>query len=283
MDIQHVQSRLGSSVAGQESLILRAGLGTLSAREDGVHVKSSSNRVTLSTVAQQVGVSTTTVSLILSNREEYVRQFHPETVAKVRQSAKSLGYRTNIFASGLPTRASPFFALVIRDIGRVDPQRWHSWVSEGDLLAGVIEAGSEKGLYPILAAIDPNADDAGAHPPERLVSGRVFGTIVRTPSPPFEKFLLQQIKKGDRILTVCPDKLSRWPSNCIAVNNIQVGEHAARLLAAAGRRKWGVVCYDQPRARESHKLRIEGFTQAAEAVGASVKTICVPSEQGRFS
>lgn len=244
--------------------------------------KPNSTRVTLANVAEKAGVSTTTVSLILSNREEYIKQFHPDTVEKVRRSAKTLGYRANLFASGLPTRAAPFFALVIRDIGRSDSSTWHPWAFEGDLLAGVAEMGLQTGLYPIVATIDPEADDAGISSVKRLITGGVFGTVVRTPNPPLEKFLLVQLKKGERILVVFPYQLSKWPTNCIAVDNLKIGETAARLLAAEGRRKWGVVRYKHL-LRESHKLRVDGFQRVADELGISVQVLRLPREPENFT
>ena len=74
-----------------------------------VRVNAKVKRVTVAGVAERAGVSTTTVSLILSERQEYLRQFHPDTIKRVRDTARRLGYHGNLFASGLPTKASPFF------------------------------------------------------------------------------------------------------------------------------------------------------------------------------
>jgi len=70
--------------------------------------------VTLAKVAENAGVSITTVSVVLSGHEGNLKQFHPDTIAKVRQTAERLGYCANLFASGLPSNAPPFFAMVIR-------------------------------------------------------------------------------------------------------------------------------------------------------------------------
>ena len=83
--------------------------------------------MTVASVAERAGVSTTTVSLILSERPEYLRQFHPDTIRRVREAARRLGYHGNLFASGLPTRASPFFALVLREESTEEISSWHQW------------------------------------------------------------------------------------------------------------------------------------------------------------
>ena len=88
-------------------------------------------RVTLADVAEKAGVSVTTVSLILSGREGWLSQFHPDTIKRVREYAERLGYRANLFALGLPTRAAVFFALVVHDVDKDTVTAWHHWAFEG--------------------------------------------------------------------------------------------------------------------------------------------------------
>jgi LacI family transcriptional regulator len=234
-------------------------------------------RVTLAHVADRAGVSTATASLILSGREEYIKQFRVDTVDKVRRSAKRLGYRANLFAAGLPTKAPAFFVLVIRDFGgRQHVHDWHLWAFEGKLLAGAVRLATEKGLYPIVATIDPDASDAGIASTMRIITGGVLGAIVRAQNPPLEKFLREQIKLGHRVVVVFPDQISRWSENAIVADNLVIGETAARLLAAQGRKRWGIVRYRQRAVRESHALRSQGFQQFAERAGVPVETVFLP-------
>src|SRR5690606_22838181 len=118
-----------------------------------------SSRVTLSSVAQDAGVSISTASLILSEHPTYLGNFHPDTVQKVRRSAERLGYRANLFASVLPTKGSVFFALVLHGVADAVNTGWHHWTYEGDLLAGVVSAAAETGVYPILAVACPATID----------------------------------------------------------------------------------------------------------------------------
>lgn len=239
--------------------------------------RSPTRRVTQADIAREADVSVTTVSLILSQREGWLRQFHPETVARVQEVANRLGYHTNLFAAGLPNKSSPFLALIMRDFVRQDPGEWHLWAFEGDLLACVIRTGEEADLFPIVITVDPQADDEEElRPVERIVEGGVFGSIVRAPSPALERFFRKQIAAGQRIVVIFPNRPSSWPANAITVDDVNAGRMAGRLLAAQGRRRWAVLHYRGIPVRESHRLRRKGFEDAARKVGACVQAIRLP-------
>jgi LacI family transcriptional regulator len=227
--------------------------------------------VTVAGVAERAGVSTTTVSLILSERQEYLRQFHPDTIKRVRETARRLGYHGNLFASGLPTKESPFFALIVREECASESSTWHQWAFEGDMLAGIIHASSEARIFPIVAQSDSTLTPDTLRPLERVIAGGPFGAIVRTPHPLLEKYVRTRIRMGQAMIVVFPQRISKWPTNAIDVDNVAVGKTAGRLLAGHGRRRWGVVTYKP--LREAHAQRIEGFKQIAEKVDAHVDTI----------
>lgn len=238
--------------------------------------KTESRRVTLADIARRAGVSSTTVSLILSERPEWIEQFHPDTVRSVREIADRLHYRTNLLASGLPRNAAPFIALVIRDFGQKDPTDWHLWAFEGELLVGVTKVGPRHRLYPIVAFADEHCNEESLAPIARVIEGGVFGSIVRTPNAFLEKHLLARIKRGYRIVVVFPYTPSHWPTNAISIDNAEVGRAAGELLARQGRRKWVMALYEGLRPRESHALRLQGFREQAQRVGASVEVVRLP-------
>lgn len=244
---------------------------TVSNRRNG-----PTGRVTLVQVAREAGVAVSTASTILSGRQEAVSLFRDDTVQRVRRTAKKLGYQANLFASALPVRSSSFFALVVRDFGRANPEAWHAWAFEGQFLAGITGLAAKNQLYPILATIDPLAEDAGVAATERVIAGGVLGAIVRAQNPPLEKFLHTQIENARPIVVVFPDQISKWHSNAIVADNIAIGEHAGRLLAKAGRKNWAFIRYKNRKLRESHKLRREGFLRVAKEAGVNVKTIMSP-------
>jgi len=236
--------------------------------------KRSTHRVRLADVAADADVSITTASVILSGRPENLKQFHPDTISKVLRSASRLGYSANLFASGLPSAAAPFFALIIHQVGRRDTADWYLWGFEGDLLGGVVRSAAESGLYPIVERIDPDSGQASLRSVEQIIAGGVSGAIVRSPGPILEKYLRARIRRGQPIVVVFPNRLAGWRSNAIDVDNAAVGETAAMLLALQGRRRWLLL---RPRKRvEAQLLRCEGFLRIAKSVNAAVETIEVP-------
>jgi LacI family transcriptional regulator len=74
--------------------------------------QESTNHVTLSSVAQFAGVSTTTVSRVLNNKGEISDQ----TRQKVFDAIKALGYRPSLVAQGLRTKASRLIGLMMPEI-----------------------------------------------------------------------------------------------------------------------------------------------------------------------
>ncbi len=74
--------------------------------------QESTNHVTLSSVAQYAGVSTTTVSRVLNNKGE----ISDKTRQKVFDAIKTLGYRPSLVAQGLRTKASRLIGLMMPEI-----------------------------------------------------------------------------------------------------------------------------------------------------------------------
>lgn len=237
-------------------------------------------RVTLKTVADKAGVSVATVSLILSGRDEWLKQFHPDTITRVQQCAKKLGYRANIFATGLPMRTSSFFSLVLADMGEKDLGTWHHWAFEGSLLAGVVRAAVEKRLYPVVATSHYGTDENGIRQIGKIINGGVFGSIVRTPNQELEKFLRARLKQGHPLIVVFPHKLQQWPTNAIDVDNLQIGRKAGEILLARGRKRWCMVRYQKP--TDAHRLRCDGFAQIAEEAGIPVHMVNLSMDVNEF-
>ncbi len=233
------------------------------------------NRVTLATVAKRAGVSVTTVSSILSGRDELLKLYRPETIDKVVQTAERLNYRANLFATGLPVKRPPFFALVLQDFRRAALGSWHLMGYESSLMAGAIWAAMERRLYPVTAMVDRELDEAGVRDIARLIDGGVFGTVVRTPNPLFEKYLRTRYDAGHPLAVVFPRRLAVWQTNAIDVDNAAVGQMAARLLAERGRKVWTLVRYDK--LNDADQLRCGEFLRVAKEAGAAVETVRVPS------
>lgn len=237
-------------------------------------VRTNQPRVTLAMVAERAGVSVSTVSVILSGREEMISRYQADTIERVRHTAARLGYRPNLFATGLPTKRSPFFALVLQDFRHETLGTFHVAAYEASMLAGVIAAATDHDLYPIAAVIPRNPDENAIQKIGRVVDGGVFGSIVRTPSPLFEKFLCPRFSAGHPIVAIFPQHLSHWSTNAIDVDNTAIGRTAAELLARRRRKQWLLVQYRQT--ADADRLRYEAFLNLAERTGVTVQSIRLP-------
>lgn len=97
--------------------------------------------VKIDDIAVAVGVSKSTVSRVLNNRDTVVA-VSPKTRQRILDAASQLQYRPNILARGLRTRTSHIVGIVVRDV--TNP----FW---GRLIKGIIERCSIRGYHVILS------------------------------------------------------------------------------------------------------------------------------------
>lgn len=241
---------------------------------DSAPQNPSPTRITLARVAKEAHVSITTASLILSGRQECLDQFQADTIDRVRQAAERLGYRANLFAASLLAKRSVFFAMVL--YGRVseDPEAWRYSAYESDLLSGVAQACAPVEVYPIVAMSGPRVDERAIQGIERIMGGGVFGTIVRTPNPTFERVIRTRLELNHPVVVVFPAHLTDWPRNAVDVDNLAVGEIAGRLLAGERRRRWVLVRDDV--STSAQLFREQGCRAIADEAGVEVHTVSVP-------
>jgi LacI family transcriptional regulator len=233
-------------------------------------------RPTIRAIADMAGVSRTTVSLILANRQDMIARFRTETVAKVRQAAESLGYRANLLALSLRSPRPSFFGLVLRGPGHGDPGSvwWHNQAFEGMFLAGALDASRALRLHPVVATQDlPDPQEALVVCRE-VLDGGVFGAVIRSPTPVISDMLRGQIQRNMPVVMVFPDTYSNCPTNSIDLDNVETGRIAGQLLYAAGHRRWLVVIEQE--AWAALRVRLQAVMQFAEEAGAPVTVIELP-------
>lgn len=226
-------------------------------------------------IADEAGVSRATVSLILANRSDYIRQFRPETVKRVRGVAERLGYRNDMLATSLRSLRSSFFGLVLRGAQGSDIGSWQHQAFEGSFVAGVISASTQAGIYPVVATQDASVRPDPKARVNAVLDGGVFGAIVRSPKDHLLDVLNHRIDRGLPMVSVFPDYASHTSSNLLDMDNLAAGKLAGKLLARAGRRRWFVVQNDQ--ASEAQRLRENGIRLAAQEAGATVVIDCLPA------
>lgn len=232
-------------------------------------------RVTLDEVAAAAGVSPTTASLILRHQQQYLSHFKPETVQRVIETARKIGYRSNLFALSLDVKDSLFFALVLHRPLSGQLNDWLTKVNMDDFLAGAVEVAGKSGVYPIVSMTGLEADENAILPIVDLIGGGVFGTLVQTPNKVFEEVMHDRLSHHNLIAVAFPMRLANWESNAIDVDNARVAELAAELLVREQRRRW-IIVYDDT-GSEGLAQREAAFARLAEEGGIPLETLRLPA------
>jgi LacI family transcriptional regulator len=240
-----------------------------------VEKKHKSSRPTMQAIADRAGVSRATVSLILTNRQDIVERFKPETVAKVREIAEEMGYQANIMALSLRAPHPSFFGLILRGSGVADAISWHHQAFEGQFLAGALEASRLLNLYPVLATQDSPDGEAALKRARGVLDGGVFGAILRSPRAVLADSILKQIERDLPVVIVFPEDETTFQINTIDVDNVAAGKVAAKLLRMAGRQK--LLLIQDEVTWEATRLRAEGFMAVSQEAGADVRVVVVPA------
>jgi len=239
--------------------------------------EKKSARPTMRSIAERAGVSRATVSLILTNRDEVLSRFRPDTVERVRQIAKEMGYQANLAAISLRGAHPSFFALILRGTPNADAISWHHQAFEGQLLAGALDASREAKLYPLLAVQDSPDPEGALEQVEEVLDGGVFGAVIRTPLDGMEESIHRQIKIGLPVVVCFPGRASHYPTNVIDMDNREAGAVAVQLLHDSGSRRIALIRGEAT--WEAVRLREEGARQAAERLGLEIEVILTPTDQ----
>lgn len=238
-------------------------------------------RVTLDAVAAEAGVSRTTASLILRHQPDYLNHFKPETIERVTEAARRLGYRSNLFALSLDAKESLFFALVLHAPATGQFNEWLTKVNMDDFLAGTVEVAGKSGVYPIVSMAGLETDEADILPIVDLIGGGVFATLVQTPNRIFEQIMRERLSHHNLVAAAFPLSLAEWESNAIDVDNSRVARLAGELLVSRGRRRWAIV--GDHGASEGLAVRQTAFTEFAREVGVEVELVAAPPGSDHFS
>ena len=183
-------------------------------------------RVTLADVARTAEVSSTTASLVLSGRGSELRISAP-VQERVREVARSLGYRPNIVSVGLRKGST-------RTLGFVSDTVATSQLA-GYMIRGALRAAREHGYMLFIAetegehALEQSLIDLLV---DRLVDGIVLAsTYTRTRSVPTA---LAQVPAV--LLNALPQQPQAVVTSVIP-DELEAGRAAARHLLAAGHRR----------------------------------------------
>lgn len=207
-------------------------------------------RATLQDVAKKVGLSTTTVSLVLNNKPNRISE---ATKEKILAAARELNYRPNHIAVSMVTKETKTIGLILPDISNL-------YFSE---LARVIEDECNKHGYNVLYG---NTHDSVKRDFEYLniFLDRNVDAIIMSLS---NSFGLEDQKQFSRILAntnvpiIMVDRtLDTQGIVSVVLDHKQGGYLATKHLLSLGHRRIG--CVSGPANVPSAIQRLEGYKQA---------------------
>jgi len=204
--------------------------------------------VTIRDVARAAGVSTATAARALGG----YGHASPAARRKVNESARELGYRPNVVARALVSRATTTVGLVVGDI----ENPFFAAAARG--LADVMDAHG----YTVLLA---NADeDAGRErrAVDALRARQVDGMVV-VPAPGASPEHLAELVTAGVPLVLLDRAVVGVAADSVLVRNVAGARAAVAHLAGLGHRRIGVVS-DSPEITSSAE-RIQGYRQALRA------------------
>jgi LacI family transcriptional regulator len=206
--------------------------------------------VTIRDVARAAGVSTATAARALGG----YGHASPAARRKVSESARQLGYRPNVVARALVSRATTTVGLVVGDI----ENPFFAAAARG--LADVMDAHG----YTVLLA---NADeDAGRErrAVDALRARQVDGMVV-VPAPGASPEHLAELVAAGVPLVLLDRAVVGVAADSVLARNVAGARAAVAHLAGLGHRRIGVVS-DSPEITSSAE-RIQGYRQALRAAG----------------
>jgi LacI family transcriptional regulator len=176
--------------------------------------------VTLKEIAENLGISITTVSKALKDYPDVSKS----TKALVKQEAKRLHYKPNVFAVNLRTKQSKTVGLII-------PEVVHHFFSS--VVNGIIEQAEKKG-YLVIILQSNESFKLEKKQIDLLISKRVDGIMISLASTTTDISHLQEVKDL-QIPLVMFDKISKLVDcSKIIINDIVAAYAATKLLIDSG-------------------------------------------------
>ena len=175
-------------------------------------------RFTISDIAKEVGVSTTTVSRNLSGQYRYMTK---TTREKIRMAIQKNGYRPSLVARGLKASRSYLIGVIMPQVHRTNSS--HS-------IRNICLACSKTMYSPIIVSIEDNVDMEERRIQE-LLDHRVDGILTFTGSG--DQYYENVAKEGIPVVRVdrCGD---RRTMDSVVVNHYEVVQEALLNLSVSG-------------------------------------------------
>jgi len=221
-----------------------------------------SERVTLRSIAQALGVSTTTVTKALNGKA----QVSDEMRAKVIETAKKMGYRTNRFAKALVSKERVLYFICNRE-----PCEYIGYLEKG-FLAAMDELADFNVKGFIREIKDMNSGYELREALKELADTKVDG-VVLTPFSHVEEYIdeLRALIEKNVELIYIGTRLDEVPARgCVRLNGVVAGCLAADFLSLTMRENKIAVIFVPSKEIPMYHENINGFMETAAERGLMV-------------
>lgn len=222
-----------------------------------------SGSVTMRAIAEEAGVTLTTVSRILNDKGD---KYAEGTKAKIFEIADRLKYRPNALVRGMQTGST-------RTAGVLLPG--DSWFYS-QIIGGIQEVFFENDTIMLLVwnPLAPDTRDA-AHEQgiiHQLVDRRVDGVILRPTAEDFERSYFEEIWERNIPLILVDREMSNVSTDFVGTDDVAGGRAAAEYLVDLGHRR--LLFVGPSKSVSTSRHREEGFRQVlSETPNASCRAV----------
>ncbi len=212
----------------------------------------SIQKVNINDIAEMTGLSTTTVSRVLSGKAKQYR-IGKQSQEKVREAAKKLHYVPNHFAANLRTGRSSTLALIIPSLNN-------------PFFAGIAsEINTELRKFNYITIISDSDENVEIEKMEllQLTARNIEGLIIVPCGDQWEH--IKEIQ-DQGIPVVCIDRyFEDMDIPYISTDNYEGASKATQYLIGNGHSR--ITCIQGVQTSTPNRLRVKGFTDAMKEVG----------------
>lgn len=218
-------------------------------------------RVSIKDIAQKVGVSTATVSLVLNGKEKQGR-VSKEMADRIRQVVGEMDYRPNRLARSLQSGKTQTVGLLVADISN----------PFFGTLAFYVQNELEKAGYAVIIMNTNESDAQMGRTIELLRSRQVDGFII-VPTESGERYVRGLLQANQPVVLV--DRYYPGLETArVLIDNYGASGEATRLLLDRGCERIGLLVYDN---RQPHmEERTQGYVDALSHAGVYDKNLVKP-------
>ncbi|WP_285397222.1 LacI family DNA-binding transcriptional regulator [Lysinibacillus sp. fls2-241-R2A-57] len=211
-------------------------------------------RWTIKDIAKKAGVSITTVSRVLNQKEEGMSQQTREKILKVMEE---VDFQPNQFARGLVTKQSKTFGLIVPNIS-------NPYFPE--LCRGVEDEANEREYSLIICNSDDRSDKEKRY--LRLLEEQQVDGIIFSAKDYLDPSDEEQLSRAKIPFVLIDRGKNEKKHSCVFLDNDKGGYLAGKHLIELGHRKIG--CIIGPRSISLTIERLEGFKRALSESGVEL-------------